>query len=243
MMHLLIDFGNSLLKWCLWIDDCVADQGCIDPIALESGLRSIDWSLVESVAISSVADPELTSAVSVYCDSLSGPECKVQQIDLTSLPHWFSLGTTCPEQIGKDRVVAMLGAFGCGAHYCVIDAGTACTIDFVSHGEHQGGYIVPGLSLARNSLALSTARIGKISDRLYSARLEPGKNTQQAVEHGVRMSLVSTCQIALRNAPSPLDAVVVTGGDSEWLAGHLPDHVIVRPNLVFLGIHRFFSGL
>jgi len=54
---------------------------------------------------------------------------------------------------------------------------------------------------------------------------------------------VSTCQIALRNAPSPLDAVVVTGGDSEWLAGHLPDHVIVRPNLVFLGIHRFFSGL
>ena len=116
MMHLLIDFGNSLLKWCLWIDDCVADQGCIDPVALESGLRSIDWSLVESVAISSVADPELTSAVSVYCDSLSGPECKVRQIDLTSLPHWFSLGTTFPEQIGKDRVVAMLGAFGCGAH-------------------------------------------------------------------------------------------------------------------------------
>ena len=38
-------------------------------------------------------------------------------------------------------------------------------------------------------------------------------------------------------------AVVVTGGDSEWLAGHLPDNVIVRPNLVFLGIHRFFSGL
>jgi len=242
-MHLLIDFGNSFLKWCLWTEGGVEDRGHINPLALESGLRSIDWSVVESVLICSVADDELTHAVSVYCDSLSSPECAVRQVDLTDLPPWFSLGTTSREQIGKDRVVAMLGAFGCGKNYCVIDAGTACTIDFVSDGEHQGGYIAPGLSLARNSLSLKTARIGEVADRLYSAKLEPGRNTQQAVEHGIRMSLVAMCQSALINSHIPLNAVVVTGGDSEWLAGHLPDPVVVRPNLVFEGIARFFLGL
>ena len=40
-MDLLIDFGNSLLKWCLWVDDHVVDEGHIDPVVLESGLR---WS-------------------------------------------------------------------------------------------------------------------------------------------------------------------------------------------------------
>ena len=50
-MDLLIDFGNSLLKWCLWVDDHAVDQGHIDPVALESGLRLIDWSVVRSVAI------------------------------------------------------------------------------------------------------------------------------------------------------------------------------------------------
>jgi type III pantothenate kinase len=198
---------------------------------------------VESVCICSVADQQLTRAVSVYCDSLSSSESVIQQVDLNKLPSWFSLGSTAREQIGNDRVVAMLGAFGCGENYCVIDAGTACTIDFVSKGEHQGGYITPGLSLARNSLTLKTAQIGEITDRLYSAKLEPGRNTQQAVEHGIRLSLVSICQGALKNAPCQLDALIVTGGDSEWLAGHLPDTVIVRPNLVFEGIHRFFRGL
>ena len=34
----------------------------------------------------------------------------------------------------------MLGAFGSGMNYCVIDAGH--TIDFVSNGEHEIGYII-----------------------------------------------------------------------------------------------------
>ena len=40
VMDLLIDFGNSRLKWCLWDDDLVVEQGHIDLDALESGLRS-----------------------------------------------------------------------------------------------------------------------------------------------------------------------------------------------------------
>ena len=93
-MDLLIDFGNSLLKWCLWVDERVVDQGHIDPAALESGLRSIDWSVVQSVAICSVSDPELTHAVAVYCDSFSEPYCDILERHIEHLPNWFCLGST-----------------------------------------------------------------------------------------------------------------------------------------------------
>ena len=242
-MNLLIDFGNSRLKWCLWQDNRVVEHDQIEVTALESGLRCIDWSIIQSVMICSVADSELTQAVSIYCDSLSAPNCEVCEVDLDQLPPVISLGSTVRDQIGKDRVMAMLGAFKPDARYCVIDAGTACTIDFVSSGEHQGGYIVPGLSLARSSLTSRTARIGQIASKLYSAKLEPGTTTQQAVEHGVRLNLIAICREALSNVQPKPDFVLVTGGDAEWVAGHLPGNVQIRPNLVFEGIARFAQRL
>ena len=242
-MQCLIDFGNSRLKWSIWDGSELLDQGAIDPLALESGIRGLEWPQIDAVYLCSVADPHLTHAVAVYCDSLSSPQCLTIEVDVSQLPTWFSLGTTLPEQIGKDRVMAMLGAFAENTSYCVIDAGTACTIDYVTSGVHLGGYIVPGLALSRNGLTLQTAQIGEVTDRLYSAKLEPGRNTQQAVEHGIRMSLVAVCQRAIQQAPAALESVVITGGDSQWLSGHLSGPVTVRENLVFEGMRRFSAGV
>jgi type III pantothenate kinase len=242
-MQLLIDFGNSRLKWSVWDGQVLLDQSTIDLLALESGLRGLEWSQINAVHLCSVADADLTHAVAVYCDSLSSPQCQTDEIDLSQLPAWFSLGTTSPEQIGKDRVMAMLGAFTGNTSYCVIDAGTACTVDYVISGEHLGGYIVPGLALSRSSLTRQSARIGEVVDHLYSAKLEPGRNTQEAVEHGIRTSLVAVCQSAIQNAPIVLEAVVITGGDGQWLSGHLSGPVTFRKNLVFEGIRRFAAGL
>lgn len=242
-MQCLIDFGNSHLKWSIWDGQVLLSQGNIDPLALRSGLRGLEWSLIDAVYLCSVSDPDLTRVVAVYCDSLSSPQCDIVEVDLSELPAWFSLGTTSPEQIGKDRVMAMLGAFGSNTSYCVIDAGTACTIDYVKSGEHLGGYIVPGLAMSRSSLTRETARIGDLADRLFSAKLDPGRNTQQAVEHGIRMSLVAVCQRAIQHAPAVLGAVVVTGGDSQWLCRHLSGPVTVYENLVFEGIRRFSAEL
>ena len=55
------------------------------------------------------------------------------------------------------------------------------------------------------------------------------------------MALVATCQSAIRKALFPLHRIVLTGGDSAWLADHLPKPVDVSSNLVFEGIRRFFQ--
>ena len=55
------------------------------------------------------------------------------------------------EQLGADRWAAIVGAWQLRRRaLCVVDAGTAVTIDLVAaSGRHQGGVIVPGLDLMR----------------------------------------------------------------------------------------------
>lgn len=241
-MKLQFDLGNSRLKWRLVATD-VSERGALDTEALESGLRGLPWGHIDAVQVVSVADRALTDAVKVLSDSFSMPTCAVEEVRLEQMPAWFDLADTDPTQIGADRVMAMLGAYRPLDQYCVIDAGTAVTADLVAEGSHLGGYIVPGLALARSALGAQTARIGSVNPTMYSALLEPGHNTQHAVEHGIRRGLIAFCQsVAEQLAPCP-DRIVVTGGDAGWLAGHLHGIVEVEPDLVFIGLDRYFGGL
>lgn len=242
-MHLLIDFGNTRLKWCLIKLDAVIGRGSITPTQIESKLRTFDWVSISFVAICSVADSKITQNVLFSCKNLSRPDCEVREVRLERLPLWFSLGSTPKTEIGQDRVMAMLGAYQNSSSYSVIDAGTACTIDYVVDGEHKGGYIIPGLNTARIGLDKQTARIALALDYAYPKNLEPARSTQLCVEHGIRMGLIAAVQRAIYASPWPLDKVTVTGGDGEWLCEHLHGPVKLSNDLVFEGMHRFFHGL
>lgn len=241
-MILQFDLGNTRLKWRL-MDDPEQLHGALDSGSLESGLRGLPWAQISAVQVVSVADRALTEAVKVLSDSFSMPSCDVVEVDLMRLPAWFSLGDTDHAQIGADRVMAMLGAYQPQTQYCVIDAGTALTADLVADGQHLGGYIVPGLRMALGALGAHTARIGSVGSGMYSAMLEPGRNTQHAVEHGVRRGLIAFCQaVAEQLSPRP-DRIVVTGGDAAWISGHLHGIVVTEADLVFQGLTRYFSEL
>ncbi len=76
--------------------------------------------------------------------------------------------------------------------YCVISCGTALTIDLSQGYQHLGGYILPNLYLQRDSLIQNTKGI-KIPDASFD-ELSPGKNTIDAVHHGILLSLLSTIE-------------------------------------------------
>ena len=63
--------------------------------------------------------------------------------------------------MGVDRWVAMIGArseFRGGL--CIVDAGTAVTIDAIDkNGNHLGGQIIPGLALMSNALSFGASDI------------------------------------------------------------------------------------
>jgi type III pantothenate kinase len=149
---------------------------------------------------------------------------------------------TQPEALGVDRWLAMLGGLQRkrGAPFCVVDAGSALTIDFVDGGgAHLGGYILPGEALMERCLFENTGRVrfDAIDD---SGALTPGRSTAEAVRGGLRLAQAGAVREALRlvrdKLPEP--SVLLTGGGARNLADALHGESELLPELVFEGLLR-----
>ena len=115
-----------------------------------------------------------------------------------------------PARMGVDRWLAMLGARHASAGpLCVIDAGTAITLDLVAaQGRHEGGYILPGADLMRRALTADTGRIQV--DALDAPTLSPGSNTQTCVNAGGWRAVIGAVQSVLADYPE--HRALLTGG-------------------------------
>src|SRR4029077_11514362 len=83
-------------------------------------------------------------------------------------------------RLGADRWGAMLGARPVfrGRALCVVDVGTALTLDLLdAHGHHRGGLLVPGPALMVESLLSNTAGIRQ---RAGSGLLRGGNRRRSA---------------------------------------------------------------
>ncbi len=200
-MILLLDMGNSAVKW---------------RYGGQSGRLSGDVLLPD---IDSVPDAVWVASVSSTQRELALKEVVA---DRWRLQPWFAQSerSACglfnsypqPSRLGVDRWLAMIAAYQLlqGA-CCVVDAGSALTIDFVEEqGRHTGGYIIPGLALMEDALVGSTARVRP--DRPVDISLSPGKSTEHAVGNGLALAQVGAIALAIEQCPAPTH-LVFTGGD------------------------------
>ena len=164
-------------------------------------------------------------------------------------------GYTDYRQLGVDRWLAIVAAVdGRDDPVCVVDAGTAVTIDLVAaNGEHRGGFIVPGLELMRRSLGAETGDLRRLAgetslpaddrtlDCLLPGQPAPGKNTATAMAAGsvaALCALIDRCVESLHEGDAePL--LIMTGGDAGRLAGHVGQAAQLRPQLVLEGLARY----
>ena len=103
--------------------------------------------------------------------------------------------------------------------------------------QHLGGYILPNLYLQRDALIQNTKGI-KIPDAAFD-NLQPGRNTIDAVHHGILLGLVSSIEKVLATSPRDL---VLTGGDAALFAEYLQAYQPrVEPDLLLKGLQYFFS--
>lgn len=227
--YLLLDRGNTRIKWCLRTVSDIQSHGVTDL----AGLSSLA-SGVERVLVSSVASEESDRALR---ESLG-------------MEAWFAVSRgqsgelrnsyEFPERMGVDRWLAMLGAWTRSPErLCVIDAGSALTIDLVSaSGVHEGGYILPGKALMQRSLLADTDRVRFDSADSFDAA--PGTSTAEAVSHGSALSLAGAVRFALdraaRNGPVP--RIYLTGGDASLLKPLLPEATQHCEHLVLEGLWR-----
>lgn len=71
------------------------------------------------------------------------------------------------------------------------------------------------------------------------SELSPGRNTIDAVHHGIFLGLLSTIQNVLRQSPRQL---VLTGGDAPLFAQYLQEfHPIIETDLLLKGLKLYMS--
>ena len=246
-MKLLLDIGNTRIKWAYLADGGLQQGG--DQVHRgqpEGAVRQLLEQLPETpeqAAAVNVAGAGLESMLAESLQQILGVELQC----LRTAEKWGELrnGYTDHTQLGADRWAAMAGAWQqYQGDCCVVDAGTAVTIDWVrGDGQHLGGFILPGRQLAQAALRGETADIANFAAR-HSDPADgtgPGQSTRDAIARGADYSLCAAIDRAVQDIPGcaglaaePL--LILTGGDAENLQPGLASQAQLRPQLVLEGV-------
>ncbi len=206
-------------------------------------------------ALSDCAGPLPAKPLAVYFASVA-TDARLEQLkadlQLTDIP-WHQIRSEAkkeqlvnsyikPETLGVDRWLAMLGA---QQHYpdtelLVIDAGTALTIDHLSaSGEHQGGWIVPGIHMQQKAVTNYTARVFNRDQQQF--QLAFAQDTAGCLQNGVFAAILAVIRQA--NQLAPHAKMLLTGGDAAVLMPFLGDLPIeIEPLLIFRGMTRYIAN-
>lgn len=235
---LLIDQGNTRLKWVVAADGEILEQsagrGDFDEFA-RACVSGLDRP--ERVLFSSVAGRDAAKQLADFCESHWSLEAR--QLQSETHRGGVSNGYPEPAKLGIDRWLAIAGAVAChGKPVVVWDLGTASTLDAVDQsGQHIGGLIYPGPSTMLNSLARDT-KLSVPSD-LAEAGISPGRTTAACIRNGVFAAQLGALNQFLRSAQEETGArpkLVVTGGAAGEILPLLDFDCIHDPWLVFRGM-------
>lgn len=245
-MQLLVDLGNSRLKWAQsapndWNTGIAVHVGQ----RVESVLDTAWGKLIrpEKILMSSVAASDAREALLAWCQrhwSLA-PVVIHAQAEQLGVRHCYA----DPETFGADRWAALIAVRGLTKkNACIVDCGTAVTVDALAmDGSFRGGAIFPGLRLLRASLLQGTGGI-------YAAEGKPdsvfGCSTPDAVAAGTLQGLIGAVGRLVEEQAHALGVgtqVYLTGGDAPLLAPHLKLPVTEAPDLVLEGLARMADYL
>lgn len=245
-MRLLIDLGNTRLKWAQqtagdWRTDAAVLAGHDVVPLLEKVWRAMP--APEQIVISSVSSPETLQAVTHWVKrswSITPHVLRAQTEQLGVKSRYID-----PATLGVDRWAALIAVRGLTlSPACIVDCGTAVTVDALSaDGEFLGGVIFPGLHLLRSSLTRGTHGI-KVAEGNEAEC--PARSTADGVAAGALFGLVGALEHLIQEYRKTLGEgmqIFLTGGDAPRLAPRLKEAVTQTPDLVLRGLARVADSL
>ena len=199
---LVIDAGNTRIKWTLFQGDVIVDKWAQDTLdACRCGTPS---QIVLASVRAAEADASLLAEIQATLPDTSVTSMRSER---QACGVWNSYVE--PHRLGVDRWLGVIAAFKeYGGPVVIVDAGTAIKADFVdAKGVHLGGYIVPGLELMASSLIDKTAKI-RYQESEQTAQIgEIPHSTADAVQQG-----------CLEMALGFLQRLHGKHGDARWIA-------------------------
>lgn len=249
-MILLLDVGNTRIKWSQLLDGALTPQQTL----LHKGVAPEVWTRQlfrerfrpSRLFVASVAGADMAATIRREAEKLW--KVKAEFATTTSIAGGVTNAYPDPSALGVDRWLAVIaGREVAGGAACVIDAGTAVTIDVVgADGLHAGGIILPGVQMMMDSLLDRTSDIARKARKGLSAPSAEkalssvfANHTAQAVLNGALLALASAADRAATEASRTLNAtpkVLITGGDAERLTRLMQTRTEIVPDLVLRGL-------
>ena len=236
----LVDIGNSRIRGAVGRDLIEEHWPTID--------RSVDSTFdswfpyaynksYSHALVSNVAGPSVAEEFRKFCLECLGAE------PTFVIPTKYSMGMFThysePEKLGSDRWLAAIAAWKKSEKaVCVVDAGTALTIDLVTEsGQHLGGLIAPGERLMTASLSSATAQLPLAE---VDAPQRFAINTTDAIALGCRtasVGLINEVKQMLVGHPEFKDVMwYLTGGGCHAISDAIGWHTTICPDLVLEGL-------
>jgi type III pantothenate kinase len=248
---LLLDVGNTRLKWGVLRNDRIGRTGSVSHEALaDARMKKLINKLprnVDQAFASNVAGPDfgakLAGFIGMHCN------CDLRFARAEREAFGVRNAYVRPRRLGVDRWAALIGARAeSKSALCVVDAGSAITIDAMDRdGQHLGGQIIPGLQLMYLSLVKNTSGINGKSIRPFDPGPGMGifaNRTERAVQAGAVNSVCGAIErsVSVMRKEGMRPKVIVTGGGAGPILAQLGDRIIHKPHLVLQGLATMLEG-
>ena len=234
-MNLVIDIGNTRVKAAVFEEYKLVELFSFDKKIILSKVKIIlNKHIITSAIMSSVA------SISNY---------KLQKLNeiipfrlvssKTKVP--FKNKYITPNTLGVDRIALIVAAKKeySKQNILVIDAGTCITFDFINKDSiYLGGAISPGIKMRYISLNSLTAKLPLLSPKLPLNFI--GESTDESIHSGIINGIINEIDGVISQYQNNfLDlTVVLTGGDTNFLAKQLKSSIFAKQNFLLKGLNE-----
>jgi len=235
-MYLLIDIGNTRIKWQHRDEKNIILSGSI----LVENFMDIDFSTIKSIDKIIIANVNRSIVLDKMKEILNVFKCPIIEASTDSNKYLINDYEDI-KMLGVDRWMSALGAWKLYQRsLLIINAGTAITIDLIDldqkdKAHFKGGMILPGIAISLGVLNNSTNLIDtEIGQSQY-----PSLNTKDAVTTGIMTSIQGAVNLVCRKLPSSLP-ILLTGGDANLIYEQSEDdwksRIKLEDDLIFEGL-------
>ncbi len=231
-MNLIIDIGNTRTKIAVFEENKILKKVTSDNQQINKSIKRLQK---EYVLINCIVSSVTKFDTSVFKDDIDFKKI-IELSQHTKTPFINKYDT--PSTLGVDRIALVSAAITKypSQNVLVIDAGTCITYDFINtNKEYLGGAISPGIIIRYKALHEFTANLPKLEQSNFKLI---GTNTESSIHSGVLNGFIQEIEsiIGQYNTKYQNLTVVLTGGDTNFLAKKLKSTIFANPNFLLEGL-------
>ncbi|MHB8448695.1 MAG: type III pantothenate kinase [Rudaea sp.] len=235
-MKLLIDAGNTRLKWAWWDNVLLRDVSAVPKAGADVSALWKDEQRTDAVWIASVVSASENAALAAALRDRFGVEPVFAATRAQACG--VRIAYAAPELLGVDRFLGLIAAHAqTPAATVIASCGTALTLDaLAADGTHLGGLIAAGPELEQNALRAGAARLATVAAGRIT---EIADNSADAIESGTWLCAAALVERFFGQAERRLDRtpdLILTGGGAVKLSALLEAPHRIEAELVLRGL-------